>query len=1123
MPNQSDVAGQMNNNSSGNSGNDAFDKFIKAVDKFSDSVDDFEDLVRHGFDPSKMSQSSARLFRDSYSGYGSRNYKKTGNMGFLDRFEYELGQDMLGALKKSNFGGAVQKQLENLAKGMGGGVKDIPDKFASALEKELFKELKNTKLVSGLSESIDNFLSGSLDNIKKSFVKGVTDSNSAIGGSLSSLLEGNTTIESFMGTVSESGGVMELFNSGMSGIASSLPAIGSALPPILAGLAVSAIALHELDRASDYVIGLFKDLKEELGPVGDVLGFAFNKLLEGTLPIVPVVKMLLKPLQDLSNVLKLMNVSKTWESIKNVGASLKDSIKKISDLSDRYFRSLDANLESQKKRYKDDIETIVRAPFDILKEAAQTVQSAWDANLKYITSANLYTKSDVQDLMQNYAQRLSNEGLTAYVSGSEITSNLAKVIQQGLSGAVAEEFAYQATLLNSEIPTQDFFSMASTYSSVVANAVKDGKSQSDAIAEANKTLKDFANNLLYAGRVASGGMSTGLTNASSLYTQSVQIAQAANSSNVRGISGVLTAVSGIIGAIAPDLANSITDAVVKAATGGNDSSIVALRSLAGGNASNTEFLKNLAENPKRVFYNLFTTLDKMFTDSSDAYMEKAEGYAQLFGLSAEAFQRIDFKYLADTIYRFDTSSNELAKNVTLLKQGQTTLTKEQQVNAQINQYMLDEGLSYVLDNEVARSIQEHMWDEQIARELQETTYGVEIVGTAMEVFNKIEQAIVRIYNFMHPLNKLVEPVLSIQEAYAQHKDLQSILELGKVGAGNSKAFYNLTTTGKDLNLTKKYVELLGGESASWGLAGHATGISGAIDEIILGVAGNVAKSTWNTLKDALGSGLSSLSGGTGSALINATGALGSAAISGANYVSGMLTNGVSKLNEFIKTAGDYVSQGVDFDTWLDKAQFSVGVSIDDILEATGATVETLSDYYEDLVANKESSSRITAEEEFWNSGSLFWNSTFNDKYAEPVLSYMSKDSLIFENYVINTTSNWTTLISGVGEIEDILKDYVHSFTDYFIDHNVYYGGKMTAEDVQKIQAKENGETGTAIMELAKILTSNSENLEDPMVQTNALLAQILLVATTIMNKDGTSALSLADTVTGLSMGIVKKA
>ena len=86
--------------------------------------------------------------------------------------------------------------------------------------------------------------------------------------------------------------------------------------------------------------------------------------------------------------------------------------------------------------------------------------------------------------------------------------------------------------------------------------------------------------------------------------------------------------------------------MTKAATGGNASDIVALRSLAGINASNTEFLRAFAQDPQKIFSELFTNLSKLQNMSQDAYMEVAEGLSSIFGLSMDSFARVDFAYLA---------------------------------------------------------------------------------------------------------------------------------------------------------------------------------------------------------------------------------------------------------------------------------------------------------------------------------------------------------------------------------------------------------------------------------------------------------------------------------------------
>lgn len=562
--------------------------------------------------------------------------------------------------------------------------------------------------------------------------------------------------------------------------------------------------------------------------------------------------------------------------------------KGISQAANREQESRKKNLEYEKQRITEDVNTLIREPFEILKNAAQKVYDAWDSNLRLITGTQGYNKSDLQDLLSAYSERLRASGLTDVVASSSIIENLASVLKSGLSGAIAEEFAYQATILNAAIPTQDFFSYAATYSSIAANAVKNGMANADAIAAANRSLSDFANSLLYASRELSGGFTTGLQNAEQLYTNAAKIAQAARTGNTAEIAGVLTSVSAIVGAIAPDLATSLTDAVYSAATGGNASSLVALRSLAGVNASNTEFLQALATNPKQVFSNLFRNLSAMYTSSGDAYMEKAEGYAELFGLSAEAFQRVDFKYLADAISAMNTSSDALEQNLELLASGQTTLTKEQLVNRQINQYMLEEGLTYVLDNEAARSIQEHMWNEQIAREMMEAQYGVELRGAGLEFLEGIVTSVQNILNLLNPiswLKKAVNVVGTAKESQALREDIAKVLELGKVGSGNAGVLRNLTSTNQNLNLVSNLVEMLGGTSS------YAAASSARLSRINL----------LNTMSAGLAGGLLGL----------ATGGMYNLSDSARNLVNSMLVNSaISGVGKGVGSSGGMYRWGM---------------------------------------------------------------------------------------------------------------------------------------------------------------------------------------------------------------------
>lgn len=522
----------------------------------------------------------------------------------------------------------------------------------------------------------------------------------------------------------------------------------------------------------------------------------------------------------------------------------------------RFFTSQKNNLETAQKRLLEDVRTIVEEPFNILKKGAEEWYNAWDSNLRTINATQGYTKADLQNLMASFADRLRSEGLTSVVSATDITNSLTKVLSSGLSGEIAEEFAYIATKLNAAVPTQDFFSYADTYASIAANAVRTGMSQTAAIEFANEQLTAFANNVLYASREVAGGFTTGLQNAEALFKQSVQIAQAGRSYNATEISGVLTAVSAITGAIAPDLASAMTDAIYRAAVGGNSTEIVALRSMAGINASNTEFLQALTSNPKRVFVELFKELGKRQNMSEDAYMEVAEGLSGIFGLSADTFARVDFEYLSQAIDSMETASSALEKNMMLLASGETTTNAEQLKIQEINKMILDEGLSYVLDNEAARAIQQHMWDEQIARELQEAEYGVNLQGAALEFIRSIKETVYNILNMLNPLHwakKVAELVFTAEEGNAIKSDITSVLELGKVGQGNEQSRYNLVTRNQDLNVIPDLVTLLGGESA-FAYAESARKLGTNITSLGL----NRLNEKWNTDSKFVNSGFSEL-------------------------------------------------------------------------------------------------------------------------------------------------------------------------------------------------------------------------------------------------------------------------
>lgn len=893
-------------------------------------------------------------------------------------------------------------------------------------------------------------------------------------------------------------------------------------------------------------------------------------------------------------------------------------------------------------RYKEDIKAIVEEPFNILKDAAEKVEQAWDANLRTINATQGYSKADLQSLMATYADRLREDNLSAVVSGSDIINNLASVLQQGLSGEIANEFAYIATVLNAAIPTQDFFGYAGTYSSIAANAIKDGKSQSQAIRYANEQLESFAGSVLYASRELAGGFSTGLKNAQSLFEDAYKIAQASRTGEVSTIAGVLTSVSAIVGAIAPDLATSITDAVTKAATGGNSSDVVALRSLAGINASNTEFLKALARDPQRVFSDLFYNLASMFNDSDDAWMEKAEAYSQVFGLSMDAFARIDFHYLADAISKMRVDNSALTQNMDQLISGETTTNKELLRMQQANKYMIEEGLAYVLDNEAARAIQQHMWDEQIAQQICENEYAVELKGKALEFLDGLRTTVERIMNILNPIAWLAKAATNLvgtaSELYGQEKDIVRILEAGKVGEGNSLDLYNLTHRGKDLQLTPNYAELLTGYSSYARASRTRSAIDNtlhALDSFVSPMSTIVttldiyqhtardiarisseaaiasraivrslqsAESTFNSENSIYNWDMVSKSSARdiskSLAYLAGVNAI-SYTSSSASYVSHQQEDPyTSRLNKFLSVAedslatmydenGNYVYDDTNdilkyrsYEAWeeailkrsnirnlkdfleygMDQSQVN---AIQKQLKESFANAQTAAGGQEEYAEREDQRLLRKEQREFWTDHRAFWQETRDEwalveEYRVWEKEFRGRQEQFWEDaktawandlaldlvyFTQDLDDNITThgklddvitlvtygnsvldaILSSNKGVSDTLDEFLLEWKKYFVLHEAYKNA-YDSSDVEKIQREEKGEASTAVYRLAEALTNNDTELLDPVMQTNALLSQILLVAQAIMQQNNSTTggnASLFSSLQATALGLVK--
>ena len=818
------------------------------------------------------------------------------------------------------------------------------------------------------------------------------------------------------------------------------------------------------------------------------------------------------------------------KQLSKVGQALKEGFQALSEgvkgAANRGITSQRKALELEKKRLAEDVNTLIEEPFNNLKAASDALCSAWENNIAVINATQGYTKAGMQDLISNYASRLRSEGLSSVVSSADITSNLENVIKSGLSGAAAEEFAYMATVLQEAVPNQDFFSYASTYAAIAANATKEGLSQQEALAKANSEMEQFASNVLYASRQLSGGFSTGLQNTSELFSDSFKIIQSARSGDMAQVSGVLTSVAGIIGAIAPDLSSSLVESVVSAAIGGNSDTNVALRSLAGVNASNTQFLKALADDPKKIFSNLFNNLAEMQNSGQDNFMEVAEGLSDVFGVSMESLARVDFNYLASAISSMSVNNSSLQDNLSLLADGQTKTTTEQLKIAEINKLMIDEGLSYVLDNEAARAIQQHMWDEQLALEMQEATYAVDLKGGAMTFLEKISEAVKFISVILNPIGALMDKITNLAatsaEAVAQNNDIKKLLELGNVGNKNKEQLHNLTTRGKRLNLTESLVTQMGGFS-SYDFVSKITAANNAMNawgyrRPILGgleLAGRTTKAWIDNFNKSM---LGSINKQTDARAVTSSyqwsmvaksldKAIRATTKSGAAYYSEAVNTSVAKqvdkkaqvnFQNFLDTMRKFVDEGKSYEEWKATAT-RYGISnLSEAIEDFGLTEAGLEGKFKEFEAGQQAEKqyqRQQTEDMFWKESIEYFKNTaptFHDKLLTAISKFYKK----YESFY----SDWI---------------------DYYIKHTAYSSETLDAYKVEQILNADKTATGDAVNALADALLSNAVDLKDPAVQTNVLLSQMLVTLNAILQQNTKTNNSVLPTsLSALGLGLV---
>lgn len=1033
----------------------------------------------------------------------SEAYKVTSS--FLDGLEEGLLEGLLGSTFKKDLQGVLKKFTDQI----GVELKDLPGQLGKQLAKQGMDAFKSTNLGKRVSNTINTYTGKATDfvtNKAASEIKNFLDGKTNVFEKFGEFAQKD---KSFYGKWAKSAG---------SGLGKAASSIGSKMGG-KAGTILTSVG-GALGKGAS-VIG------SEAGAASAAEGLA--ALGSYALPAAAAIIVLTKVVKALGPAIE--GIKKRLNEMKKAG--------------DRYNNSRKENLKLEQKRLREDVEDIIKYPFKILEAAATRAYEVWDQNLRLITATQGYNKADLQDLMAAYAQRIRSEGLSSVISTADLTENLAQVLKSGLSGPVAEEFAYLATKLNAAVPTQDFFGYASEYAALIANAQQMGMTQAEAVAQANAAIETYASNILYASRQLTGGVTTGLQNAQSIFQDALKITQTSRVGDISQISGVLTSISAIVGAIAPDLASSIVDLVTSAATGGNADQLVALRSLAGVNASNTEFLRQLATNPKSLFVALFDNLGRMQKMSEGAYMEVAEGLSSVFGVSMDALARVDFNYLAQAISQMNVGNAALDENMNMLLSGQTTLTAEQLKTQQINKYMIDEGLSYVLDNEAARAIQQHMWEEQMNRELMEATYSVELKGAALEFLEGIKQTINNIINILNPfawIGKLVNVVATTQESAGHEADIAQVLRLGRVGTGALSAselqsLYNLTTRGRDLNLTPHLVDLMGGRSM-YEMMHFGTNVWNSLFNNPIMTAMDAGQDILRLLTDpstyaTLGSMLTTVGSGTGSRytwkdLRKSTSLAMSSLLSGgraplvgtpAIEVSSSAQSGLTdRLNKMLNREyiDSFIKAGKGYDEWAATASKFGIRDLSNAIEEAGYSKSQIAAFFEQQQTEQgkdEKKREALDQQDFRDKGRQFWI----DQIArmDTTIENITVSNSLLQSILDGQTDFFTGRFANWNKSWDA---FYTKWVNYFVEHQYY--NERTGLDYAQIRAQEHSEANGAIYALAEAFNQGVADISDPTVQTNALLSKILLVVSNIMQQNASrGGTALADTLNALAMGL----
>lgn len=607
---------------------------------------------------------------------------------FLDRFEAHFINEFAG---------------ESLRKGL--------DQVADSFKSKLSDSIKPEKIADSLAEGLSNAFKGSR------FQQAINNSISGVADSLTKAISG------------DKGGAL-----------SSLKSIAPSLLEAGAGIGIFAGVIAGITQRMQTIP---RDIGNPLLTLGHALGF-----------LLPGVEDLTNLLQFVgSNILKLLGIEELKTKIKSAVNDLiikpaKEVRSAFIDFLVSPLKMISTEMTNSFNRLKADVDQIVRYPFQILEKAANELYSSWDTNLRMVTARTGISQQGYYDLYKEFASELTGRGYGSTISSTSVMEQYSNLLASGITGNIAKTLAVESSILNNAIPGFDASQYSQQLASYAYNLTKGGMDEAAAIKKVVEQLYYFADSLLYASDNVAGGFSTVLKDGTNLLNDLLKVARTSGMhggvQDIRSLSSVFTAMQAVAGSQAPDIASNLISAMLGTLTGGNASNIVALRSLANINASNSAFLTQALKDPSTVFGSIFSRLGELQNSSSSAFMEVAEGLSSIFGLSTDQFARFNFGDIAKAISNvslFGKSSTILGNKLGLLGSGTTTTIAEQSRIEKINELLNTDGLAAVLANEETRAMQEHLWQEEIANKITKSQFSVNLIGSALTFLQGISSAV----------------------------------------------------------------------------------------------------------------------------------------------------------------------------------------------------------------------------------------------------------------------------------------------------------------------------------------------------------------------------------------------